>query len=123
MLIHLDSASTTPLWAQLVAALRRSIHDGEVAIGEKLPSAGDLADSLDLNKNTVLRAYRQLRDDGIVELRRGRGATVIAGAGSDAETAGQGAVETALDRLAAAAREASVPMSDLVAGLTVRGVR
>lgn len=120
MLIHLDSASPTPLWAQLVASLRRSIHDGDVAVGEKLPSAGDLADSLDLNKNTVLRAYRQLRDDGIVELRRGRGATVIGGA---AAGAGHSAVESALDHLAKAARESSIPMSDLIAGLTVRGVR
>lgn len=121
MLIQLDSASPMPLWAQLVAALRRSIHDGEVPIGEKLPSAGDLADSLDLNKNTVLRAYRQLRDDGIVELRRGRGATVIAGAADD--EAEYSVVEAALDRLASAARESSIPMSDLIAGLTVRGIR
>ena len=121
MLIQLDSASPTPLWAQLVASLRRSIHDGEVTIGEKLPSAGDLADSLDLNKNTVLRAYRQLRDEGVVELRRGRGATVVAGA--DGGRVLPEAVEAALDELAAIARESSIPMSDLVAGLTIRGVR
>ena len=66
MLINLDSASTTPLYAQLVASLRRSISTGEVGVGEKLPTAADLADSLDLNRNTVLRAYRELRDDGVV---------------------------------------------------------
>ncbi|HHT31789.1 MAG TPA: GntR family transcriptional regulator, partial [Corynebacterium sp.] len=43
MLINLDSASTTPLYAQLVASLRRSISTGEVGVGEKLPTAADLA--------------------------------------------------------------------------------
>ncbi|MFD8880232.1 GntR family transcriptional regulator [Corynebacterium xerosis] len=121
MLIQLDSTSATPLYAQLVASLRRAVSTGEVPVGDKLPSAGDLAQALDLNKNTVLRAYRQLRDEGVVELRRGRGATVVAGA--DGGRALPESVETALDELAAIARESSIPMSDLVAGLTIRGVR
>lgn len=120
MLIHLDSTADTPLYAQLVASLRRAIAGGEVPVGDKLPSAGDLAQSLDLNKNTVLRAYRQLRDDGVVELRRGRGATVVAG--PDGGHALPDTVEVALDELATAARSSSIPMSALVAGLTIRGV-
>ena len=119
MLVHLDASSTTPLYAQLVASLRRSIHDGDIAVGEKLPSAGDLADSLDLNKNTVLRAYRQLRDDDLVELRRGRGATVTRPAAATSDPA----LEAALDALASAARRTSTPLSDVIAGLTIRGVR
>lgn len=121
MLIQLASTSATPLYAQLVASLRRAVSTGEVPVGDKLPSAGDLAQALDLNKNTVLRAYRQLRDEGVVELRRGRGATVVAGA--DGGRVLPEAVEAALDELAAIARESSIPMSDLVAGLTIRGVR
>ena len=121
MLINLDSASTTPLYAQLVASLRRSISTGEVGVGEKLPTAADLADSLDLNRNTVLRAYRELRDDGVVELRSGRGAIVVAGPNATRPASPQ--MEAALDRLAAIARESSVPLSDLIAGLTIRGVQ
>lgn len=117
MLIHLDPDSQLPLYAQLVASLRRSIAAGDVGVGEKLPAAGDLAESLDLNKNTVLRAYRQLRDDGLIELRRGRGATVVAG-----DPAGGNAVEKALDELAELARAGGIPLDRIIAGLNVRGV-
>lgn len=120
MLIHLDATSSTPLYAQLVASLRRSIASGEVAVGEKLPAASDLAVSLGLNRNTVLRAYRELRDDGLVELRRGRGATVARRPASPDSAPG---LEAALDELAAAARTTATPLSDIIAGLTIRGVR
>lgn len=117
MLITLDPTSSTPLYAQLVAALRRTIVDGEVPPGEKLPSAGELATALELNRNTVLRAYRELRDEGLVELRRGRGATIITPPRQTSR------VEEALDALAEAAGSAGVPLSNLTAGLSVRGIR
>lgn len=117
MLIQLDSSSQVPLYAQLIAALRKSIINGEIEDGHRLPSAADLADSLDLNRNTVLRAYRELRDDGLVELRRGRGATV-----TRPETGSHGGVEKLLDELADAAIKTHIPLADLVAGLSIRGV-
>lgn len=117
MLIQLDTGSQVPLYAQLIAALRKAIVTGEIADGGRLPSAEDLAAALDLNRNTVLRAYRELRDDGLVELRRGRGATAI----RPREEIDEG-VEKHLDALAAAARKARIPLADLIAGLTVRGV-
>ena len=51
---------------------------GNVGPGDKLPSARDLASSLGINMHTVLRAYTTLRDEGAIELRRGRGAVVTA---------------------------------------------
>lgn len=117
MFLHLDASSPTPLYAQLIAALRRAIVSGEIADGERLPSAQDLAAALDLNRNTVLRAYRDLREEGLVELHRGRGTI----ARRPARTP-DGGVEKHLDALAAAARKAHVPLADLVAGLTIRGV-
>jgi GntR family transcriptional regulator len=72
----LDPLSELPLFEQAAAEIRRAIADGEVGPGERLPSAKALAAVLEVNTNTVLRALRLLRDEELLELRRGRGVTV-----------------------------------------------
>lgn len=79
MLIRLSTSGSAPLHERIASAIRHAVGAGEVQVGERLPSAKELAIMLDVNVNTVLRAYRDLRDEGLVELRRGRGATVLAG--------------------------------------------
>jgi GntR family transcriptional regulator len=64
------------LHEQVAAEIRRAIAEGEAKPGERLPPAKDLAAVLDVNANTVLRALRTLRDEGLLEFRRGRGITV-----------------------------------------------
>ena len=76
MLIRVDPSSAIPLFEQLAAAVRSEVLRQSVVAGERLPSARDLADSLDLNVHTVLRGYQLLRDEGLIDLRRGRGAVV-----------------------------------------------
>ena len=78
MLIVIDPESTDTLHEQLLVQLRGAIARGEVPVGQRLPAARRLADSLDVNLHTVLKAYNQLREDGLIDMRRGRGATVIA---------------------------------------------
>jgi GntR family transcriptional regulator len=83
MLLRLDPQDGAPLFVQLANALRIAIVHGDAGPGERLPPARDLATSLDINVHTVLHAYQELRDEGLVELRRGRGATVAAAAAQD----------------------------------------
>ncbi|HEY2541703.1 MAG TPA: GntR family transcriptional regulator [Gaiellaceae bacterium] len=63
-------------YEKVAAEIRRAIADGEAKPGERLPPAKDLAAVLGVNTNTVLRALRQLRDEGLLEFRRGRGITI-----------------------------------------------
>ena len=74
--VKIDRESSTGLHAQVAAEIRRAIADGEAKPGERLPPARDLAAVLGVNTNTVLRSLRLLRDEGLLEFRRGRGITV-----------------------------------------------
>jgi DNA-binding transcriptional regulator YhcF (GntR family) len=74
--LRIDRSDATHLHEQVAAEIRRAIADGEAKPGERLPPARDLAAVIGVNTNTVLRALRTLRDEGLIELRRGRGVTV-----------------------------------------------
>jgi GntR family transcriptional regulator len=73
-----DKADPTDLYEQVAAEIRRAIAEGEAKPGERLPPAKDLAAVLGVNTNTVLRSLRLLRDEGLLEFRRGRGISVAA---------------------------------------------
>lgn len=81
MLFRVDSASTVSLAAQIAVQVRAGIVSGDLSHGERLPPARDLARALQVNMHTVLRAYGQLRDEGVIEMRQGRGAWVREDAG------------------------------------------
>ncbi|SDS68539.1 GntR family transcriptional regulator [Paraoerskovia marina] len=78
MLFTLNPGTDEALFEQLAAQVRRAAVRGELTPGDRLPSARDAAAALDVNVHTVLRAYQALRDEGVVDLRRGRGAVVVA---------------------------------------------
>ncbi len=75
-ILRVDPSDPALLHEQVAAEIRRAIAEGEAVPGERLPPARDLARVLGVNANTVLRSLRQLRDEGLVEFRRGHGITV-----------------------------------------------
>jgi GntR family transcriptional regulator len=80
VLIRVDTTSSLPLGDQVAASVRNALADGSVRAGDRLPPAREVAETLGIDLHTVLRGYHRLRDEGLVELRRGRGAIVTAAA-------------------------------------------
>ena len=74
--VKVDRSDGLALHEQVAAEIRRAIADGEAGPGERLPLARDMAAVLGVNKNTVLRALRILREEGLLDFQRGRGITV-----------------------------------------------
>ena len=107
MLVVIDPAASTPVFAQIAQSVAAQIADGSIGSGTRLPAARELADSLGVNVHTVLRAYQELRDEGILELRRGRGAIVT---GVPAGRAVNDAVRSAV----AAARQSGLALPTLL---------
>ncbi len=81
--VQVDRAEDVALHDQVAAAIRRAIAEGEAQPGERLPPAKDLAAVLGVNTNTVLRALRILREEGLLEFRRGRGVSVSGSASAN----------------------------------------
>ncbi len=107
MLITID-ANAGSVFDQVADAVTVQIASGELGQGQRLPAARDLADALGVNVHTVLHAYQRLRDDGLIELRRGRGAVVTG-------TAAVAAVRDAVVAAVRAARDHHVGAAALIA--------
>ncbi|SFK33544.1 GntR family transcriptional regulator [Cellulomonas sp. KH9] len=103
MIFRIDPTSGEPIYGQLADQVRAAVARGEVRSGERLPSARELATSLEVNLHTVLHAYQLLRDEGVVELRRGRGAVVTGSSDPDLSD-----LHAAVAALAATARRLRV---------------
>jgi GntR family transcriptional regulator len=105
--VKVNKNDPTDLYEQVAAEIRRAIADGEAKPGERLPPAKDLAAVLGVNTNTVLRSLRLLRDEGLLEFRRGRGISV-------AGTPERGAVVQQAKELITFARSQGYQLDELV---------
>lgn len=74
--VNIDRSDQTTLHEQVAAEIRRSLAAGEAKPGDRLPPAKDFAMVLGVNLNTVLRAFHELRDEGLLDFRRGQGIQV-----------------------------------------------
>jgi GntR family transcriptional regulator len=74
---HLDGRSSVATYMQLVQQVRQALRMGMLGPGDQLPRVREVAESLAINPNTVLKAYRELERDRLVEGRPGLGTFVL----------------------------------------------
>jgi GntR family transcriptional regulator len=70
---QISIGSTVPIYRQIIDRVRRGVTNGDLAVGDQLPSVRALAERLVVNHNTVAKAYQELVRDGVTESRHGRG--------------------------------------------------
>src|SRR6516225_6375363 len=73
---RLNASSGVPLYLQLMEQVKHAVETGALRPGDQLPAIRAMAQELVMNSNTVVRAYRELEHEGIVELRHGLGAFI-----------------------------------------------
>src|SRR6056297_378357 len=71
--MDIDFNAAYPIYEQVIEEIKKEIVRGELKPGAKLPSQRQLARKIDVNPNTVQRAYREMEQRGLVETKRGRG--------------------------------------------------
>ena len=103
-MFRLNPSAGVPVYLQLIEQVKHGIAIGALRPGDQLPTVRKLAEQLVINPNTVVRAYRELQHEGILELKQGSGAFVRGApeGGVRISRKVQQVVEAAVDRLEAA---------------------
>jgi GntR family transcriptional regulator len=104
MIFRLTPSSGVPVYLQLIGQVKHAVETGALRPGDQLPTIRRLAEDLVVNPNTVVRAYRDLQHEGVIELRHGSGAYVseLRTASTRVTRRDRAMVESAVERLAAA---------------------
>jgi GntR family transcriptional regulator len=105
--VNIDRNDPAHLHEQVAAEIRRSITDGDAKPGDRLPPARHLAAVMGVNINTVLRALRALRDEGLLEMAPRRGIRVVG-------TPAQSQVRNKIAELVQLARQQGYTHNDLL---------
>ncbi len=118
---RLSDRSGVPTYLQLVQQVRQAVRLGVLQPGDQLPTVKDVVAGLAINPNTVLKAYRELDREGLVEARRGRG-TFVSRTLTPTPPAEYAALQAALLRWMKEARDAGLEEED-VSALVAAAVR
>jgi GntR family transcriptional regulator len=101
MIFRLNPSSGMPIYLQLMEQIKHAVETGALKAGDQLPTIRKLAEDLVMNPNTVVRAYRELQHEGVIELRHGSGAFISETIASHVPVTrkAQSIVQAALERL------------------------
>jgi GntR family transcriptional regulator len=102
VIFRINQSAGVPLYMQLMEQVKHAVELGALREGDQLPTIRKVAEDLVINPNTVVRAYRELEHEGVLELRHGSGAYIRESAGRRSRLIGkaQAVVRSTIDRLA-----------------------
>lgn len=119
MLLNISSQGP-PIYQQIVDQIRFRIISGQLATGDELPTIRGLAESLQVNPNTVARAYRELEHESLVEKRRTTGTFVSDVPRKLGLAQRRKLIAPEIDKLLIFARQLGIEQEDLIEQLTKR---
>ena len=115
MNFFLDKSNPAPYYLQIVQQVRARIAKGQLRPGDELPTIRGLATQLNINPNTVVRAYQILQQDGLIVMRRPTGTFVSESAGASLGTSTKEQIMTEkVDALLKQARELGVDVAEVI---------
>jgi GntR family transcriptional regulator len=106
--VKIDPGSHIPIYLQIADGIRAAVAAGLYRPGETLPSLRALAIDIQVNPNTVQRAYDQLEREGLVYSQRGKGLFVAQQGTTSAQTRSQQVVRRGFDEAVRAGRAAGM---------------
>ncbi|WP_326585746.1 GntR family transcriptional regulator [Streptomyces sp. NBC_00487] len=112
---RIDRRSGVATYVQIVQQTKQALRLGLLEPGDKLPTAREVVEATAINPNTVLKAYRELEREGLVEARRGLGTFVRKSLGS---TPVDSPLRAELDTWAVRARQTGLERDDVEALFT-----
>jgi GntR family transcriptional regulator len=114
MYVHISAGDGVPIYLQIVQQIKHLVATGRLAPGEELTPIRTLAEQLQVNPNTVARAYRELAAAGIVTNRRTAGTYVADSGSARARDEWRLGLFARLDALVAEARKMNIDLDELV---------
>src|SRR6202000_1370795 len=101
MIFRINQSAGIPLYLQLMEQVKHAVETGALREGDQLPTIRKLAEDLVMNPNTVVRAYRELEHEGVLELKHGSGAFIKESAGGRSRLIrrAQAVVQPAVEKL------------------------
>lgn len=118
--VIVDTTSETPVYTQIMDQLRALVREGSLEAGAALPSVRQLAGDLEVNPNTVARAYRLLEREGILRTASRRGTFVANGASRFARRASDRQLDEAIERVIERATHLKLDSRDVLAAVKRR---
>lgn len=123
MYLEIDTASRVPIYAQIMDRIRALVRTHTLRPGAPLPSVRQLAADLEVNPNTVAKAYALLERDGLIQTARRRGTSIAPSARDAARETLSSRLEEAIDRVIEAADSLGIDHDELLTALERRGRR